>query len=572
MFKTSFRPVDELLQASWTADSWAEFAPYFSDLLNRDLSADTIEAWLKDWSDLTDSLGEVGARLFVNTTRNTADTEGEQRYKSYVEHIQPAFSSASNGLRQKLLDSGLEPANFEIPLRNIRAEVGLFREANLPLQTEEQKLGIQYNKIVGAQTVHWDGKEITITALSPVFQEQNRTLRERAWRLAIERQLADRPAINSLWTQFLSLRRQLAANAGLSNYRDYAWQARLRFDYTPEDSLLFHQAIEDVVVPAATKLYERQRQRLGVDTLRPWDTSVDPSGLPALHPFDTIPEFEDDTAAVFSQLDPQLAHYFGIMREEDLLDLDNRKNKGPGGYCSSFPVSKRPFIFMNAVGVHGDVRTLVHEAGHAFHAFEKFKLPYGMQRVVTSEFNEVASMAMELLTTPFWTSYYSEADAARARIAHLEKIVHFWPYMAVVDAFQHWVYTHADDAADPANCDAAWADLWARFMSGEDWSGLEDAMVTGWHRKLHIHRYPFYYVEYGMAQLGSVQIWANMLRDQPAALRAYRDSLALGGTKALPDLFAAAGAQFVFNHDTLREGVDLLMGTIDELETLAGEA
>jgi oligoendopeptidase F len=570
MLNTTFRPVDEMLQTMWTADSWAEFEPYYDELRNRPLIAQNVDEWLKDWSFIDDLLSEIISRLHVANTCNTADQDVEQRYRACLEHILPKSISAGNKLQRKLLDSGLEPANFEVPLRNIRAEVELFREVNLPLQVEERNLGIQFSKILSTQTVIWEGKESTIVALNPVFQDPDRSKREQAWRLSMERQLADRAVINQLWTQFLSLRRKIAANAGKPDYRAYAWQSKLRFDYTPEDCLLFHQAVEDVVVPAASTLHERQRQRLGVETLRPWDTNVDPSGLPALRPFESIAEFEADTAAVFQKLDPQLAGYFDTMRDEDLLDLDNRKNKGPGGYCTGFPVAKRPFIFMNAVGVHGDVRTLVHEAGHAFHGFEKFDLPYEMQRVVTAEFNEVASMAMELLTLPFWTEYYSEQDYARACVDHLEKIIHFWPYMAVVDAFQHWVYTHPDAADDPTNCDAAWADLWRRFIPGEDWSGFEDAMMTGWHRKHHIFRYPFYYVEYGMAQLGAVQVWANMLRDQPKALKAYRDSLALGGTKTLPELFATAGARFVFNHQTMREGVDLLMRTIDELESKAG--
>lgn len=570
MLNTTFRPVEEMLQTLWTADSWAEFEPYYDELLNRPLTTENIDQWLKDWTYIEDLLSELVSRLHVANTRNTADQDVEQRYRACLEHIVPKATSAGNKLQRKLLDSGTEPNNFEVPLRNIRAEVDLFREENLPLQVEERNLSIQFSKILSKQTVMWEGKETTIVALNPVFQDQDRAKREQAWRLAMERQLADRDEINQIWTQFLSLRRKIAANAGKPDYRAYAWQARLRFDYTPEDCLLFHQAIEDVVVPAASILHERQRQRLGVETLRPWDTSVDASGLPALRPFESLSEFEADTAAVFQRLDPQLADYFNIMRNEDLLDLDNRKNKGPGGYCTGFPLSKRPFIFMNAVGVHGDVRTLVHEAGHAFHGFEKLELPYDMQRVVTAEFNEVASMAMELLTMPFWTEYYSEQDYARACIDHLERIIHFWPYMAVVDSFQHWVYTHADEAADPANCDVAWAEQWRRFIPGEDWSGLEDAMMTGWHRKHHIFRYPFYYVEYGMAQLGAVQVWANMLRDQPKALKAYRDALALGGTKTLPELYAAAGARFAFNHETMREAVDLLMRTIDELESKAG--
>ncbi len=292
-----------------------------------------------------------------------------------------------------------------------------------------------------------------------------------------------------------------------------------------------------MVVPAATQVYERRRQLLGYETLRPWDLNVDPLGRDPLRPYADIDELKTRASDIFHRLDPQLGEYYDIMRDEGLLDLENRKNKGPGGYSIAFAQSKRPFIFMNSVGLHGDIRTLVHEAGHSFHAFEKLKLPYAMQRPVTAEFNEVASMAMELLTTPFWArengGFYSAQETARGRIEHLEKIILFWPYMAVVDAFQHWAYTHADDALIAANCDAQWAVLWDKYMPGIDYSGLEPDKADGWHRKLHIYRYPFYYVEYGMAQLGAVQIWANMLDDQPAALAAYRRGLGArrdGGT------------------------------------------
>ncbi len=300
--------------------------------------------------------------------------------------------------------------------------------------------------------------------------------------------------------------------------------------------------------------------------------NVDPLGREPLRPYADIDELKARAADIFRRLDPQLGDYYDIMRAEGLLDLDNRKNKGPGGYCIGFAQVKRPFIFMNSVGLHGDIRTLVHEFGHAFHAFEKLKLPYAMQRPVTAEFNEVASMAMELLTTPFWSreqgGFYSAAETARGRIEHLEKIVLFWPYMAVVDAFQHWAYTHADDALIAENCDAQWAALWDKYMPGIDYSGLEADKADGWHRKLHIYRYPFYYVEYGMAQLGAVQIWANMLEDQPAALAAYRRGLALGGTAALPELYAASGATFEFTTETLGAAVELIMNTIEELEEL----
>jgi len=405
-----------------------------------------------------------------------------------------------------------------------------------------------------------------------VYQNPDRRLRERAWLLAAQRQLADRDAINALWIKFLDVRRQLAANAGLPNYRAFRWKQMLRFDYTPADCVSFHRAIQQVVVPAATRIYEKRRKRLGVGTLRPWDLEVDALGQPPLRPFSTTDELERKAGAIFWCVDAQLGGYFETMRREKLLDLGNRKGKAPGGYCTQFPIAKRPFIFANAVGLHDDVQTLLHEAGHAFHAFEASHLPYHQQWEVGMEFAEVASMGMELLAAPYLPaqedSFYSEPEAARARVEHLEGLILFWPYMAVVDAFQHWVYENHAAAADAQNCDRAWAELWQRFMPGVDWSGLDDAMVTGWHRKLHIYRVPLYYVEYGLAQLGAVQVWRNALQDQSDAVAHYRAALSLGGTVPLPELYAAAGAKFAFDAETLQEAVTLIETTIEELQTV----
>jgi oligoendopeptidase F len=346
----------------------------------------------------------------------------------------------------------------------------------------------------------------------------------------------------------------------------------LRFDYTPDDCKRFHQAIEQVVVPAALRIYEKRRLKLGVDRLRPWDLDVDPLGRPPLKPFETVTELKEKTAAIFHRVDPQLGDYFDIMRRENLLDLDNRKNKAPGGYCTDFPVARRPFIFVNSVGRHDDVQTMLHEGGHAFHFFECYRLPYFQQLYAPIEFMEVASMGMELLASPYLNrqdgGFYSAGEVARARIEHLEGIIHFWPYMAVVDAFQHWVYENPQAAADPANCDACWDELWQRFMPGVDWSSLEQERVTGWHRKLHIHEVPFYYVEYGLAQLGAVQVWSKALSDQAGAVASYLRALALGNTVTLPELFATAGARFAFDERTISEAVSLIERTIDTLERL----
>jgi oligoendopeptidase F len=288
-----------------------------------------------------------------------------------------------------------------------------------------------------------------------------------------------------------------------------------------------------------------------------------------LKPFENVADLIEKTEQIFQHVDPQLGEYYTIMRREGLLDLDNRKGKAPGGFCTEFPIAQRPFIFMNSVGVRDDVRTMLHESGHAFHVFETNTLPYIQQLQVTMEFAEVASMSMELLAAPYLPEksggFYTDQEAARDRVEHLERIILFWPYMAVVDAFQQWAHTQPE-GADPAACDAKWTELQTRFMPGVDWSGLETEMMTGWHRKQHIHRAPFYYVEYGLAQLGAVQVWRNALRDQAASLANYRQALALGGTQSLPELYRAAGATFAFDAATLREAVELIETTIEQLQ------
>jgi oligoendopeptidase F len=548
----------------WT---WAQWAPYYAELAARRVNAANAPEWLRDWSRLDELLDEAGSRLHVAYTLDTRDAAAEKRHHVFQENIVPPARSASQRLKEKLLAGGWPIDGMATPLRNMRAEAALFREANLPLLTEERKLADEYDKIIGAQTVTWEGRETTIMQLQPVFLDADRARREQAWRLAAGRQLADRDAINALWQKQLAVRLKLAANAGCPDYREFRWRQMLRFDYTPADCESFHGAILATAARAATALYEKRRQRLGVATLRPWDLAVDPRNRPPLKPFAGAADLERGVARIFQRVDPELGRYFETMRAEKLLDLDNRIGKAPGGYCTTFAAAGRPFIFMNAVGLHDDVQTLLHEAGHSFHVFESNALPYEPQKSPPMEFAEVASMAMELLAAPYLAAdeggFYSPADAARARVEHLEKSLMFWPYMAVVDAFQHWAYAHPADAAEPDACDAKWAALWGHFMPDIDYSGFDDVAATGWQRKLHIHCYPFYYVEYGLAQLGAAQVWRRALDDHAQAVAGYRRALSLGGAAPLPDLYAAAGAKFAFDAVTLRDAVDLMMETIE---------
>lgn len=562
---------------------WTRIEPYYARLQQREIKSHNIHAWLADWSQLASLLEERYARLSLANTQNTADKAIEEKYNRFVEEIYPHYQAAEQTLKEKLLDSGLQPQGFEVPLRNLRAEAAIFRAENLPLHTREQKLEKEYDKLLGAETVKWNDEERTPAQMLPLYQEPDRAIRERAWRLVFERRLQNRGALNELWVQLLQVHLEMAKNAGFTlpdgtgDYRAYRWQQYLRFDYTPDDAKHFDAAIREAVVPATARLYKKYRARLNVSSLRPWDlqgpqgfsVAADPPGREPLHPYSDEAELIDKCAAIFHDVDPQLGAYFDTMRAENLLDLVNRKNKAPGGYCMNLDYAKRPFIFMNGVGTHEDVQTLLHEAGHAFHAFESFQLPYLQQRSIGLEFCEVASNVMEFLGGQYLNrpgGFYNDADAARARVEKLETALFFWPYMAVMDLFQHWVYENPKDAMDPENCDAQWGELWDQYMSGVDWSGLEQERITGWHRKLHIFTGPFYYIEYGMAQLGAAQVWANALRDQAEAVRAYRRALALGGTAPLRSLFETAGAKFKFDASTLRETVVLMEATIKQLE------
>lgn len=556
--------VDEFLD--W---KWSQIEPIFINLQGQQLDDKNIETWLDEWSEISKILDEIHWRLYDATTIATNDETAEERFTRFLDEIRPKARAAEQGLKEKLLSSGINPDGYQVVLRDLQAQSEIFREENQALLSEEKKLVIEYDKIIGAQTVEWEGAQIPLLQLQPIYEEVDRERREKAWRLSATRQLEDRRAINELYRQFLELRQSIATNAGLNNYRDYRWQELLRFDYSPEDCYQFHNAIESAAVPAAELIYEKRRQRLGLKKLRPWDLAVDPDGMPALKPFGTTRELIEKCTKIFSQVEADFGNYFQLMYEENLLDLESRANKGPGGYCTYYPHSQRPFIFMNAVGIHEDVQTLLHEGGHAFQNFECGHRPYFFLEI-PSEFSEVASMSMELLSSCYLGTekggFYSPAEAARARIQHLESMLLFWPYMAVVDAFQHWVYENQQAAQEAENCDRCWAQLWDRFMPGVDWSGLEQEMMTGWQRKPHIFDEPFYYIEYGMAQLGSVQIWQNSLEDWERSVAAYRQAISLGTSVTIPELYEAAGIRFAFDEQSLQTAVKTIMESIADLE------
>jgi oligoendopeptidase F len=528
---------------------WHQIAPLFDAVAIRMKSAKAVaelERALLDWSELSAALDEEASKRYIAMSCHTDNPEAEKAYLHFVENVEPQIKPQQFALEQAYLAQPLRKElpkqRYEVFDRDNTQHVELFRPENVPLETEEAKFGQQYQKLSGSLTVNFRGEEKTLTQMGKFLEETDRPLRQETWELVAKRRLQEREKFEGIFDELVKLRAQIAKNAGFSNYRDYAFKARGRFDYTPEDCFAFHEAIETEVMPLLRELQSVRRSQLKLAALRPWDLSVDPLNRPPLKPFEQVDDMVSRTQRIFDHIDAGLAGGFRNMQDKRLLDLANRKGKAPGGYQSTLAESRLPFIFMNAVGVQRDVETMLHEAGHAFHALATREEPLYAYRGSPIEFCEVASMSMELLGNEFLEEFYSSADANRARRTHLEGIVSIFPWIAAVDAFQHWIYTHPNHTRGERS--AAWLGLMDRFGGDLDWSGFEDVRANLWHRQLHIFLYPFYYVEYGIAQLGALQVWANSKRDKREALASYQRALALGNSRPLPELFAAAGCRF----------------------------
>jgi len=549
---------------------WPQIAPLFDQLEKRApqiKSTSELEKWLLGWSELNAALDEESSRRYIAMTCHTDNADAEKAYLHFVENVEPELKPrqfalekiyAAHPLRGKLPQS-----RFQVFDRDVKNHVELFRPENVPFETEEAKLCQQYQKLSGSLTVNFRGEEKTLVQMARYLEEPDRTLRQEAWELVAKRRLQEADKFDDIFDAQLKLRRQIAQNAGFKNYRDYSFRKLGRFDYTPDDCAKFHDAVEREVMPVMRELQSQRRVQLKLDKLRPWDLAVDPLNRPPLKPFAEVGEMVSRTQKIFNSLDGELARGFKQMDDLHLLDLDNRKGKAPGGYQSTLNEARVPFIFMNAIGLQRDVETLLHEAGHAFHAQatrDEDLYPY---RGAPIEFCEVASMSMELLGNEFIEEFYSATDANRARRVHLEGVVGVFPWIATVDAFQHWIYTNPNHTR--AERRKAWLDLMDRFGGDVDWSDFETARANLWHRQLHIFLIPFYYIEYGIAQLGALQVWANSKRDKAKALDDYKKSLALGGSRPLPELFSAAGCKFQFDAATIKPLIQLANSELKKL-------
>ncbi|MDE0529159.1 MAG: M3 family oligoendopeptidase [Truepera sp.] len=545
--------------------TWSQFEARFQALLDSDLKVEGAESWIRCWSELETDIYEEEARLYRAKDENTADREAEAAYLEFSLEVLPEVERASQRLKERLLalEGYTPPPDQEELLKVWRSDATLFTEANVAVKAEERALANEFNKLKGSLSVEFGGETLTIPQVQLILQRPDREARERAWHAiqAAEASVSDQ--LGDLFERLLANRRLQAENAGFTDYRAFRWRELGRFDYTPEESLTLHDAIATEVVPRAAELAARRRHTLGLDSLRPWDLACDMRGRSPLVPFVSISELEEGLERMFRRLDPVLGEQFASLRD-GWLDLEPRLGKVPGsGYQLTFPRSGKPYIYWSAVGSDDDLVTMRHEAGHAFHALaahERQSLLWNQR--AGAEFSEVASEAMELLTLPHLTrkagGFYTTEDADRSKAELIERILNLLPTLALRDTHQHWIYTQAPEGVTADDIGERWSELYKRFLPFVDWSDLEAEQARAW-KVIHLFGYPFYMLEYGIAYLGAIQIWRASLEDPEGTLARYREALALGGTRPLPELFSAAGARLVFDREGVAELMDFVM-------------
>jgi len=542
------------LPADFAVKDWETLEPFFKDLAERKInSVKDLEQWLKDSSELESAVSEDVCWRQIKMTCDTENKELEQAFNFFMMEIQPKMQPYADKLNRKLVESPftreLDQQKFFTYLRNVKKNIDLFREANIPLQAEMNVEAQHFGMISGKMTVTVNGQEYTLQQASKFLEDPDRKLREEVYRKIAERRLHDKEALNDLFTSLLRKRQLIAINAGYKNYRDYRFTELGRFDYKPENCYQFHEAVKLHVMPLVNQLYEEKRKKLGLDTLRPWDIEAEPAGIQPLRPFKTGEELIEKTIRCFSELKPFFADCLQKMKSLGHLDLESRKGKAPGGYNCPLAETGAPFIFMNAAGQLDDVTTMVHEGGHAIQSFLTHDEELNGFKEYPTEIAEVASMSMELFSMDHWKVFFdNDEELTRAKEQQLERVITIFPWIATIDKFQQWVYENPEHTTEERL--NRWMEIINEFSSPViDFSGLDQYRRYGWQRQLHLYEVPFYYIEYGIAQLGAIGMWQQYKKSPETALNNYITALDLGGTKTLPELFRAAGLKFDFSPD-----------------------
>ncbi|MDP4129990.1 MAG: M3 family oligoendopeptidase [Bacteroidota bacterium] len=557
------KPVRRFLPENFELTDWESVAPYFIDLEERSITVTAdLEKWLHDMSELEAIISEDVSWRHIRMTCNTEDKKLQEHFTFFMMEIQPKIQPYADRLNRKLIASPLtaklDHDKYFTYLRSVKKSIDLYREENIPIQSELSVMAQQFGAISGKMTVSVNDKEYTLQQAMKFLESPDRPLREKVYREVQDRRLQDKEPLNKLYSELIRRRHQIARNAGFGNYRDYKFVELGRFDYTKEDCFRFHDSVKQHVLPLVNLINEHKKKKLGLDKLRPWDTEAEPAGVTPLNPFKSGSELLEKTITCFGELRPFFADCLKTMKKMDRFDLESRIGKAPGGYNCPLAETGAPFIFMNAAGQMHDVTTMVHEGGHAIHSFLSHHLDLSAFKEYPMEIAEVASMAMELFSMQNWEVYFNNPeDLKRAKIQQLERVITIFPWIATIDKFQHWVYENPEHSLEERT--ENWYRIYLEFSSGTvDWSGLGEYQKNFWQKQLHLFEVPFYYIEYGIAQLGAIGLWKQFKKDKETALNNYIAALELGGTKTLPELYAAAGLKFDFSGAYIKELMDFV--------------
>ena len=552
----------------FTVTDWPSLEPYFKNLLDRNIdTTENLEHWLKDQSELEALVNEDACWRQIKMTCDTENKSLEEAFTFFCMEIQPKIQPYADALNKKLvnhpLSKELDAEKYFTYLRSMRKSIELFREENIPIQAELSVMQQQYGVISGKMTVTVNDVEYTLQQAAKFLEHPNRSLREQVYRKINDRRLVDKEALDKLYDNLIEKRNQEAINAGFTNYRDYRFKELGRFDYTKEDCFQFHEAVKQHVLPLVNNIYQKKKEKLGLDSLRPWDIDAEPEGTEALRPFKTSEELIQKSIACFTKLRPFFGDCLKKMQALKHLDLESRKGKAPGGYNCPLAESGAPFIFMNAAGQMHDVTTMLHEGGHAVHSFLAHPLELSGFKEYPMEIAEVASMAMELMSMDEWDIFFTDKkDLQRATAHQLERVITIFPWIAIIDKFQHWIYEHPIHTHNERT--AEWNTILNEFQDDViDYSGLETYRSNAWQRQLHLFEVPFYYIEYGIAQLGAIGMWMQYKENKQQAMDNYCNALALGGTKTLPQLFEMAGLKFDFSPEKIKVLMAFVKGEMD---------
>lgn len=553
------------LPKDFAVTDWAALEPYFKELKDREITdKSSLEKWLHDMSELEAAVNEDACWRQIKMTCDNENKSLEEAFNFFCMEIQPQIQPYSDALNKKLVSSPflneLDQAKYFTYLRSTKKNIDLFREENIPLQAEVAVLQQQFGQISGAMMITVNGEEYTLQQAAKFLESSDRNLREEVYRKINERRIQDKEKLNNLYDTLISLRNKEAVNAGFDNYRDYRFKELGRFDYTKEDCFQFHDAVKQYVLPLVNDIYKKKKEKLGLEALRPWDLDAEPEGTKPLRPFATGEELLQKSIECFTKLRPFFGECLAKMKELKHLDLESRKGKSPGGYNCPLAESGAPFIFMNAAGQMHDVTTMVHEGGHAVHSFLAHPLELTGFKEYPMEIAEVASMAMELMSMDHWDTFFdNNEDLKRAKEHQLERVITIFPWIAIIDKFQHWIYEHPTHTHDERT--ATWVSILAEFQDSViDYSGLEQYRNNAWQRQLHLFEVPFYYIEYGIAQLGAIGMWMQYKNNPEQAMDNYCNALSLGGTKTLPELYKAAGLEFDFSPEKIKVLMDFVGG------------